>query len=254
MSPSTTWARGPGETTRRRGPGPLSGACGSRSARRAGRGAESQRAASEARSTRWRPAPSSRPARTWTGARLPRRFSGAAGRFSRAHWLHGYCRRTGRVVRVGEPVERSVTEVEAGLREPAPIAPAKEDALPRMWEPGVRAPRRHGPAGRERQPGAAGLVISRERGGGRQAVGTRRDRFSSAPRSVRRRRGDVRILGSTGESAQNPPEGGEAQGPPLPDAARTTLAAPRGRTFSRPVVPDSARSYLLARGRTVAGF
>ena len=184
MSPSTTWARGPGETTRRRGPGPLSGACGSRSARRAGRGAESQRAASEARSTRWRPAPSSRPARTWTGARLPRRFSGAAGRFSRAHWLHGYCRRTGRVVRVGEPVERSVTEVEAGLREPAPIAPAKEDALPRMWEPGVRAPRRHGPAGRERQPGAAGLVISRERGGGRQAVGTRRDRSSSAARSV----------------------------------------------------------------------
>ena len=241
MSPSTTWARGPGETTRRRGPGPLSGACGSRSARRAGRGAESQRAASEARSTRWRPAPSSRPARTWTGARLPRRFSGAAGRFSRAHWLHGYCRRTGRVVRVGEPVERSVTEVEAGLREPAPIAPAKEDALPRMWEPGVRAPRRHGPAGRERQPAEIGSL-------------PQRDRSSSAPRSVRRRRGDVRTLGSTGESAQNPPEGGEAQGPPLPDAARTTLAAPRGRTFSRPVVPDSARSYLLARGRTVAGF
>ena len=78
-------------------------------------------------------------------------------------------------MRVGEPVERSVTEVEAGLREPAPIAPAKEDALPRMWEPGVRAPRRHGPAGRER---------SRERGGGRQAVGTRRDRFTSAARSV----------------------------------------------------------------------
>mgnify|MGYP000934747278 CR=1 FL=1 len=247
MSPSTTWARGPGETTRRRGPGPLSGACGSRSARRAGRGAESQRAASEARSTRWRPAPSSRPARTWTGARLPRRFSGAAGRFSRAHWLHGYCRRTGRVVRVGEPVERSVTEVEAGLREPAPIAPAKEDALPRMWEPGVRAPRRHGPAGRERQPGAAGLVISRERGGGRQAVGTRRDRFTSAARSVEFRT----EIGST--AARWRPD------PRLDRRIRTEPAGGR-RGARSPVARCRAHhscspswSYLLAPGRTRLG-
>ena len=258
MSPSTTWARGPGETTRRRGPGPLSGACGSRSARRAGRGAESQRAASEARSTRWRPAPSSRPARTWTGARLPRRFSGAAGRFSRAHWLHGYCRRTGRVVRVGEPVERSVTEVEAGLREPAPIAPAKEDALPRMWEPGVRAPRRHGPAGRERQPGAAGLVISRERGGGRQAVGTRRDRSSSAARSVEFRSEIGRVPHRDRFDGGAVTSGPSAR-PANPhrtrrrEARRKVPRCPMPRApLLQPlvVVPSRARSYPTRRGRT----
>ena len=85
--------------------------------------------------------------------RFPRHFTGRTGRISRTRWLHSHCRWTGRAARVGEPDDRAAVEVGTGLREPVLAVLAKEEVLPRMWEPGVEPLDDEGPRAGRDNPG-----------------------------------------------------------------------------------------------------
>ena len=87
------------------------------------------------------------------GKPFPRHFTGRTGRISRTRWLHSHCRWTGRVARVGEPDDRAAVEVGTGLREPVLAVLAKEEVLPRMWEPGVEPLDDKGPRAGRDNPG-----------------------------------------------------------------------------------------------------
>ena len=127
------------------------------------------------------------PNRSRRRGRFPRCFTGGAGRFSRSRWLHSHCRWTGRAARVGEPDDRAAVEVGTGIREPGPAAPAKEDALPRIWEPGVEPLDDEGPrAGRDNPGRGPSHVRSRMPPAGRGGRSPRRSGPQTEARSTRR--------------------------------------------------------------------
>ena len=200
-SPSTTKARGPGETTRCHGPRhvrardngviPLHTAHGSgvfdpipAAARHrlpgvsdVGRFAPAPRRIPPPTLKPTGPRPRPRMAGTPWGPRAPPRavalIIGASAVLQRFHRLFGgEYSGTGCYIVVtagredsrglGNPMTEPFPRRPRVLGSPRLVALAKE-GVPPEWEPGCGAPRRRRPVGRERQPGATGHVIFRRR-------------------------------------------------------------------------------------------
>ena len=222
-SPSTTKARGPGETTRRHGPrhvqardngvippntahgsgvfDPIPAAARHRLPGVSGVGRFAPAPAGSRRrpSSRPAPRPRSRVVGTSWGPRAPPRavalIIGASAVLQRFHRLFGgeysgsgcYI-----VVTAGREDSRglgnSMTEPfprrPRVLGSPRSVALAKE-GVPPEWEPGCGAPRRRRPVGRERQPGATGHVTSGP--GHRTRCGGEPRTFGRAPAAGRDR-------------------------------------------------------------------
>ena len=195
-SPSTTKARGPGETTRRHGPrhvrardngvippntahgsgvfDPIPAAVRHQLLGVSGVGYFAPAPAGSRRRPSSRPAPRPRPRVVGTswGPRAPPRavalIIGASAVLQRFHRLFGgeYSGSGCYIVvtagredsrGLGNPMTEPFPRRPRVLGSPRSVAPAKE-GVPPEWEPGCGAPRRRRPVGRERQPGTTGHV------------------------------------------------------------------------------------------------